>query len=243
MNRDVRRLLGAGESIYRVRSDLLAEIRQALIVTQDQCEVCALSRADLETACTLAGLEGAIISLRARALYELPRDFRRVAEAAGVPEGDALAQAFTRGLAAVKARAQGLTAPRVVLLEWLSPPMVAGGWMPELARIAGGQPLVVVGEGHFQEVSWEALGREDPDVLVLLPCGFSVERTRAELAASEAGERLRELRATREGRTFIVDGNAYFNRPGPRLAQSAEILAGLLHPERFQGAPPSATFR
>lgn len=245
IDREVRALVEQGQSLYRVHVEVLRSLKPSLIVTQDQCEVCALGRDDLEVACKDAGLSSVrIISLRAIGLYDVPRDFRRIAEAAGFLErGDVAARAFTQRLAAVKARVQGCAPPRVLLVEWLSPPMIAGGWMPDLARVAGGQPLVVSDNGHFTTVSWDEIAREDPDVVVLLPCGFPAERTLAELDTLEIGPRLRDLRSTREGRTFVVDGNAYFNRPGPRLADSAEILASLFHPERAQVTEKIVVFR
>ena len=107
--------------------------------------------------------------------------------------------------------------------------MVAGGWMPELTRIAGGEPVIVEDAESFRTVSWDDIASADPDVVVVLPCGFPVDQTLGELARPEVAEPIRALRATREGRCYVADGNAYFNRPGPRLADSTELLAGLLH--------------
>lgn len=244
IDRQVRALLERGEALYEIDAERLAEIQPHLIVTQDQCAVCALPRAELEAACLAAGVTGVrVLALRASGLYDLPRDFRRVAEAAGEPErGDALAHAFLRSLAGLSARVSSAGRPRVALLEWLSPPMVAGGWMPELARVAGGEPALVTRETHFRTVAWGELLEADPDVVAVLPCGFSVERTERELALSSAAASLRELRATREGRTYLMDGGAHFNRPGPGLAESAALLAGVLHPELFPERVPPVVF-
>ncbi len=114
--------------------------------------------------------------------------------------------------------------------------MVAGGWMPELARIAGAEPLIVQEPHRFSQVGWDAVAAADPDWVVVHPCGFDVPRTMRELEDPGIARGMRGIRAVREGRCRVLDGNAYFNRPGPRLAQSAELLASAVHPELFPEA-------
>jgi iron complex transport system substrate-binding protein len=225
----VRALLTEGLSIYRIDVDRLLALAPELIVTQDQCDVCAVPRTALEEAVRAAGLAATrILSLRAETLYEIPTDFRRVAEAAGVAErGDALAASFLERLAKVKARTRAHTPKRVALVEWLEPPMIAGGWMPELARIANLEPLIVADATHFREVSWQDIAAADPEVVILIPCGFTEARTRAELLQPSLQTAMAQVRAVHEGRVHVLDGNAYFNRPGPRIADSAELLADL----------------
>lgn len=226
IDRQVRRIAADGLSVYRILEDELARLRPDLIVTQDQCEVCAVSLGDVERAVGALTLKATrICSLRPDRLADVFEDFRRVGAAAGVPErGEALAASVGDRLEALRAKtSQAADRPSVACIEWLDPLMIAGGWMPELARIAGGEPVPA----------------DDPDVIVIMPCGFTIDRTLAELEGSDAAAPLRRLRATREGRCFVVDGNAYFNRPGPRIADSAEILAGLLHPDP-SGEPGSA---
>jgi iron complex transport system substrate-binding protein len=126
------------------------------------------------------------------------------------------------------------TSPTIGLIEWLDPPMIAGGWMVELAHIAGAEPVIVTDPRRFETTDWETIARADPEVVLITPCGFSVERTLTELAAPSIGDPIRGLRATREGRTYVADGNAYFNRPGPRIAESARIIAAVCHPERLR---------
>jgi iron complex transport system substrate-binding protein len=248
IDRSVRAILEQALSVYRVKTDVLSQLEPTLIVTQDQCHVCAVSLGDVEAACATLGFKkGAtpsstqdaraphVVSLVPETLADIERDFALVAKAAGVPKrGEALLAAFREQLAAVRARVAGSAAVKVVLVEWLAPPMVAGGWMPELARIAGGEPLIVSEARRFTTVGWGHIAAADPDAIVILPCGFDLERTLSEIETSGAGAELRKCRATREGRTFAVDGNAYFNRPGPRIAESAELLARALHPECFE---------
>lgn len=235
IDRAVRDLVREGASIYHVRTDVLERLRPDLIVTQDQCRVCAVALADVEQACsTLAHKPVRVCSLTPHTLDDICADFERVGEAAEVPERSrALASAFRQRLETLREVVSGEPRPKVVCLEWLDPPMVAGGWMPELVRIAGGDPVLVTSPEGFRTVGWPEIEAADPDVVVAMPCGFSIRRTLEELADNRISSPLGRLRATRAGRTFVADGNAYFNRPGPRITGSAEILATLLHPHRF----------
>jgi len=235
IDRAVRDLVREGASVYHVRTEVLEKLRPDLIVTQDQCHVCAVSLTDVEQACsTLAHKPVRICSLTPHTLADIYSDFERVGAAAGVPErGGALASELREKLEALRGAVAAAPAPRVACLEWLDPPMVAGGWMPELVRIAGGTPVLVTSPERFRKVGWEDIEAADPDVAVIMPCGYPISTTLEELGEVRLGATLRRLRATRTGRTFVADGNAYFNRPGPRIADSAEILAALLHPDRF----------
>jgi iron complex transport system substrate-binding protein len=227
IDRAVRELLETALSVYRIDLGALAELRPELIVTQSQCEVCAVPLADVDSACAKLGLESTwVCSLSPTGLDEVLEDFRRVAQAAGVAaRGEGLVSAVKSRFDAVRSAASGGRRPRVALVEWLDPPMIAGGWMPELLRIAGGEPVIVEEPRRFATVTWDDIAEAEPELVVLLPCGFDIERTSRELEAPTIAESVRRLSATRRGRTFVVDGNAYFNRPGPRLADSAELLA------------------
>lgn len=238
IDRDVRTLIEEGLSVYRVDVDRLAALRPDVIVTQDQCEVCAVSLTDVEDAlCALDLPDVRVCSLHPNSLDDVRADIGRVAEALGVSErGHALVEDMDEGLEEVRARAaEAGSRPRVALVEWLDPPMVAGHWMPELVRIAGGEPVLVTEPGYSPTVSWEEIAEADPDVVALLPCGFDVERSLAEMEEPGVAEGLRSIPAVREGRYVVLDGHAFFNRPSQRLAESAELLAGALHPELFPG--------
>ncbi len=240
----VRHIVRDGLSVYRVNVAELERLEPNLIVTQDHCEVCAVSLKDVEDALRSVTLvETDVCSLHPTNLDDVRRDFRRVADSAGVSDrGMGLVERFDRRLDELRQQMGGVDRrPRVACVEWLEPPMVAGGWMPELARIAGGEPVIVEDAESFRTVTWGDIAATDPDVVVLLPCGFPVDQTLGELARPEVAEPIRALRATREGRCYVADGNAYFNRPGPRLADSAELLAGLLHEDA--GAQYREVFR
>jgi len=247
IDRGVREIVRDGLSVYSVNVEELQRLRPDVIVTQDHCEVCAVSLADVEASlCALDLPHTRVCTLHPSVLADVRRDFREVARALGVPErGNTLVADFDGRLEAVRERVSrsGVEPVRVVLLEWLAPPMVAGGWMPELAPIAGARPLIVDKPGRFSQVGWADVATADPDVVLVLPCGFDVARSLAELEDLDVARGMRSLRAVREERCHVLDGNAYFNRPGPRLADSAELLAGVLHPglfpeyrERYAGA-------
>ena len=235
----VRALVRDGLSVYRVDEARLRALAPDLIVTQDQCEVCAASLSDVETA--LARWLGAaprVVSLDPRTLGDVLRDAVRVASALGDTErGRALHARLSDRISDLGERAAGTASrPRVACIEWIEPLMGAGNWIPELVALAGGEACF----GHTGRASdwitWDALRAADPDVLVVMPCGFDLARSRAELAPLRAQPGFDRLRAVRSGRAYLVDGNAYMNRPGPRLVDSLEILCELVHPEAFDPA-------
>ena len=242
---DVKTLLRDGLSVYRVDVEPLRALAPDLILTQDHCEVCAASLADVERA--LARWQGGaprVLSLDPRTLRDVFRSFTRVAEALGAPErGRDLAEALSNRLTDLAQRAAAAgTPPSVACVEWIDPLMSAGNWMPELVSLAGGRSLFGEVGRHSPWISWPALRDADPDVLVVLPCGFDLARTRAELAPLRAQPGFESLRAVTSGRAYLVDGNQYMNRPGPRLVDSLEILGELIHPEAFPPAHRGAAW-
>jgi len=180
----VRDLVGRGLSVYDVDAQLLRALAPTLILTQDQCEVCAASLADVEAAvCDWLDAEARIVSLSPATLADVWGDVRRVGEAAGCPErADALVASLTDRVTEVAERAGGRPRPSVACLEWFDPLMSAGNWMPELVALAGGRSLLGETGTHSPVLDWEALVAADPDVVLLLPCGFDLARTRAEAA-------------------------------------------------------------
>ncbi len=220
-------------SIYRVDETLLAELKPDLVLTQTQCEVCAVSLKDVEAALAkLTRRETRVVALSPQRLADVYDDVRRVASALGAAgAGRALVLEMQKRLAALAARVELLERPKIAVLEWLDPLLAAGHWIPELAMIAGGRDVFgVVGE-RGPWLSLERLREADPDLIVAAPCGFDMRRTQPELAALVAQPVWRELRAVRRRRVYLADGNQFFNRPGPRLVETAEILAEMLHPE------------
>jgi iron complex transport system substrate-binding protein len=232
----VRELVREGLSVYRVDPERLRGLRPDLILTQDHCEVCAVSKRDVECAVQdwVAGAPR-VLSVAPATLREVWASIAAVAEAAGVTErGRTLAAELTERVSQIGERAGALSLrPRIACVEWLDPLMSAGNWMPELVAIAGGRSVLGETGAHSPTIAFETLAAADPDVVLVLPCGFDLARTRAEFAALRDRPRFAALRAARAGRVYLADGNQYFNRPGPRLVESLEILAEILHPEAF----------
>lgn len=234
---DVRRLVADGLGVYDVDVAKLAALRPDVIVTQHQCDVCAVSYADVEAAVrTMLGPAVTIVSLAPRTLTDVWDDVRRVAAAVERDDaGRCVVATLAARMAGLAARTRDEERPTVACVEWIEPLMLAGNWTAELVAIAGGQyPFASVGE-ESGRADWSTVASADPDVVVVAPCGFPLAQTRGELPRLRAREEWRALRAVARGRASVVDGNAYFNRPGPRLVESAEILAALLHPARCGG--------
>jgi iron complex transport system substrate-binding protein len=232
----VKRFVRDGLSIYRVDPEQLRTLAPDVILTQDQCEVCAASLADVEAAVReWVGGAPQVVSLSPETLGDVWGDLERMATALGAPErGRALAETLTERVTEIGERAAGLGShPRVALVEWIDPLMGAGNWMPELVSLAGGTPLFGKPGAHSPWLAWQELRDADPDVVVILPCGFDRERSRRELPPLLAQPGWDALTAVKAGRVYLADGNQYFNRPGPRLVESLEILAEVLHPDAF----------
>jgi len=223
----VTALARSADGVYALDVESIRALSPTHIVTQAQCDVCAVGMADVERA--LAGWPEdppAVAALHPSDLRAVLEDIRRTgaflgAEGAAAGVIERMADRFD----AVRRGSGAGERPRVALLEWTDPLMGAGNWMPELVRIAGGEPVLGIAGRHSAWISADDLEEADPDVIVVVPCGFDLVRAAAELRALAAHPRFRGLRAVRSGRAFAADGNAYFNRPGPRLADSAEILA------------------
>ncbi len=209
-------------SIYEVFPDVIESLDPTHIITQVQCEVCAVSLRDVELALS-AGIRSGptIVSLQPDSLQDIWNDIRRVARALDIPErGEALVESLMRR-----------ASPRVACIEWIEPLMAAGNWTPELIRLAGGVNLFGEAGKHSPWMTWEELVAADPDVLIVAPCGFDLDRTAGELYWLTDRPDWRSLGAVRRGRAYMADGNAYFNRPGPRVVETLEILKEMLHPE------------
>ena len=231
---EVKQRLHAALALYEVETATLARLAPDLVLTQTQCEVCAVPEsAVLEAVADLLERPVPVVSLSAVDLPGVFADIQRAAAAMGVPtRGATLVDTLHDRLQAVRARVAGQPRPRVACIEWLDPLMNAGNWVPELVDIAGGEALLAQPGAHSGYFGFEALAAADPDCVVLMPCGFGLERTAAEFAALLPQPQWQALRCVRERRVYVTDGNQYFNRPGPCLVESAEILAEILHPRR-----------
>jgi iron complex transport system substrate-binding protein len=233
IDRRVRESARDALSIYRVDDARLASLAPDVLITQTQCEVCAVSLKDVEAALARRlGLSPRVVSLNPDSLSDLRADVRRVAAALGAPErGESLLDALEDRFARAAARAAGRSRRSAVVVEWMEPLMSAGNWTPTLVARAGGDELFGRAGRHSGTFSWDDLRRADPEVLVVAPCGFDRARTRVDLPALTGRPGFADLRAVREGRAYLADGNAYFNRPGPRVAETLEALVEMIHPE------------
>jgi iron complex transport system substrate-binding protein len=224
-------------SPYLLNTSLLADLQPELVLTQDLCDVCAPTIEEVRMAVREhCGPQTRVLSLTPQRLNDIRDDFHRVADAIGLTEaGVDLRRSFEERLHEVRRRVDGVQRhPSVLCLEWFDPPMSSGLWVPDLIDVTAGLDVTQTAPGtRSRQLSMEELAALDPDVILLKPCGFKLERGLAELPALAQAAPWGQWRAVREGRAFLTDGSAYFNRPGPRIADSCEILASLLHPALF----------
>jgi iron complex transport system substrate-binding protein len=237
IDRQVKNLLRDATSIYIVDTAKLRELQPDVIVTQAQCEACAVSLPEVEAA--VAGWLGSrpqIISLSPARLADVWEDIRRVASALGLPDGGraVLASLKNRVVNIIEKTCVLKQRPSVACVEWIEPLMAAGNWVPELVELAGGANAAGEAGKHSPWMDWETLRRLDPEIIIVMPCGFDLARTRTEAAALVRQPGWSRLRAVKKSRVMLADGNQYFNRPGPRLVESLEILAEIIHPGRFK---------
>jgi iron complex transport system substrate-binding protein len=229
----------AHESIYTLDEGALRALDPDLVLTQDLCAVCAVDVSEVTDALDHLGCRAQVLTLDPQTLDEVLTDIQTVADVTGRPErGRDCIAALRQRLARVAAAVDGRPRPRVFVLEWTDPPFNAGHWLPDMVRAAGGEPVLARAGVYSEAVTWPAIVAAAPDVVVVAPCGYGLPGTvdlladpalRAELAATPAGT---------TGQVWAVDASSYFVRPGPRLVDGVEILAGILHPD---GWPPPAS--
>jgi iron complex transport system substrate-binding protein len=228
-------------SVYVVDEALLDEVRPDVVLTQAVCEVCAVPTPGVREAIGRRGIGADVVSLDAHTMSDILDSIVQVGAAAGA-EGQAadVVAALVDRIERVRLAVKDTPRPRVLALEWLDPPFAPGHWVPEMIETAGGENLLGRAGSHSLQTEWGALDGLDPDVLVIMPCGYGLDASRAD--ADAVADHLRAVapRAVDNGRAFVVDGSAYFNRSGPRFVTGIEILAGLLHPGRFAASPADA---
>ena len=238
IHRSVEGLLRGALAVYDLDTDRLAELEPTHIVTQTQCDVCAVALGDVEAAAAAYLRQPAeIIALAPMRLGDVIEDIRRLAHVFGVDPSSA--DVLAGRLDDIRVRSSMLPdrdKPRVACVEWCDPLMAAGNWVPEIVELAGGVDLFGTPGAHAPRIEAPDLFAADPDVIVFMPCGFDLGRTAAEAAQLLATPGWDDLKAVRAGALYATDGNQFFNRPGPRLVESVEILAELLHPDRFHFA-------
>jgi iron complex transport system substrate-binding protein len=225
-----------GQAIYELDREALEQLKPDLIVTQALCPVCAVSYEEVEAIAKTLSSRPQVIALDPNTLGETLGDVRTVAEATGRREqGIELVQNAAARIDLVKLAVRTQPRPRVAALEWLDPVYVAGHWTPQMIELAGGQDVLGLPGEHSEVVSWEAVAAAEPEVVVVMPCGYDAPRAHEEALAH--GHELAALNATR---IVAVNASAYFSRPGPRLTDGIELLGHILHPEQLRSAPGEA---
>lgn len=236
IDQKVKAILQEGLSVYRVDAAKLDRLSPTHIITQDQCEVCAVSLQDVnEAACKLIHSQPQIISLKPNSLQDIWQDILRLGKALQAQkQAQLLIEQLKTRIGIINNTATALPKrPSVALIEWIEPLMAGGNWMPELIEMAGGHNLFGKAGKHSPFMQWEELIAANPDIIIVAPCGFDIQRTSQEMPAFIKHREFPLLKAAQQGQVFIADGNQYFNRPGPRIVESLEIMAEIIHPQVF----------
>jgi iron complex transport system substrate-binding protein len=232
IDRQVGQLVASGQRLYRLKDILVREAQPDLIVSQDLCHVCAVTPDQLHDALCSMPRQPTILTLNPGTVHDVIDDVVRIGDAAGrSAEGHRLANQLRDRLDAIRTRVQDIShRPRVVCIEWLSPLYVAGHWVPEMVQLAGGQDVLAQPGSPSRVVTWDEVQAAAPDVLIVMPCGFSVAQTHTELLRMRQQPDQWSLAFNMAQRIFLVDASSYFSRPGPRLIDGIELLAAILHP-------------
>ena len=245
IDRQVKELVTSGQRLYRLNEEAFYRARPDLILTQDLCHVCSITPDQLTSAIASLKHRPDVLPLSPTTLDGMIHDIERIAEAAGAPaKGEALARLLRRRVDDVRAETSRVSSrPRVVCLEWLDPLYVAGHWVPEMVELAGGRNVLGSQDAPSHETTWHAVEAARPDVILVMPCGYSVERTVNELRrvgpAGDAWRRACEQRAD----FYVVDAASFFSRPGPRLVDGVELLAAILHPAPDRPLDPAKAIK
>jgi iron complex transport system substrate-binding protein len=236
IDKQVKQLLTNALSVYEVNSEQIKQLSPDVIITQDQCAACAVSLPEVEQALANELEKPArIISLQPNSLGNIMENITEVARALNaVPAADALLEELQERVDLIQHKLKFIeNKPTVACIEWLEPLMVSGNWIPELVEIAGGNPVMAEPGKHSPYIQWEDLRLQDPEVIVVMACGFSIERTLKEIDTLLQLPNFTDLQAVKNKRLYLTDGNQYFNRPGPRIVDSIEILAEIIYPKQF----------
>lgn len=236
IDRKVKELLNDALSVYTLKRDVIKQLSPDVIITQAQCEVCAVSLKEVEGALgDYLDKQSTIVSLQPDSLNAIFDTIRQVAAVLEVnAKGDQLVEELQERVNIVRHKLKFMeNKPTIACIEWIEPLMIAGNWVPELVNIAGGVAILAEARKGSRYVKWEEIQQQDPEVIIVTPCGFSIERTIKQIDILLQLPGLSELRAIKNDCFYIADGNRYFNRPGPRIVDSIEILAEIIHPKQF----------
>lgn len=236
IDRLVADFVGRGESIYVVNDGAVQRLQPDLIVTQTLCDICAVATDHVDEIVALLDKRPDVVALHPHTLEDVLEDIRKVGEATGMQAAaEQLMKTSRRRIDAVREiSATVANRPRVFCLEWYEPPFTGGHWVPQMVEYAGGEPLLSSPGRPSERVAWETIVENEPDVLILMPCGYDLARTTQEAAVVTKLPGWDTLPAVQNGRVFAVSGTDFFNRPGPRLVDGLELLAWILHPDLFE---------
>lgn len=232
----VKEILADALSVYTVKREQIKALQPDIVITQAQCEVCAVSLQEVEQALdNYLDKQTSIISLQPNSLDDIFKDISAVANALNVTDAGAdLLERLNERVDIIKHKLKFLdNKPTVACIEWLDPLMISGNWVPQLVEIAGGTPVLAEKGKHSPYIKWDDIAAANPDVIILMPCGFSMDRTLKEVSTLLQQPGFNDLKAVKNNRLYIADGNHYFNRPGPRIVDSVEILAEIINPKQF----------
>jgi iron complex transport system substrate-binding protein len=240
----VRKQVAAGGSLYFVDLPKLKAIQPDVVVTQDLCHVCAISESDLAKAISDLSSRPQVISLTPHTLEQVLQSIETVGAAIGrESEARDLVDGLRRRIERVRNNVKQEKPPRVLCIEWLSPLFQGGHWIPEMVAIAGGDPVLATPGERSTCISWEQVLDSDPEVVVVMPCGFHLEEAIAQYRDGCFPQEWMSVSAVRNGRVYAVDGTAYFSRPGPRLVTGLEILQAILGGDSFDELPSKSVAR
>jgi iron complex transport system substrate-binding protein len=226
-------------TLYTLDDAKLRELAPDLILTQSLCDVCAPAFGSVAALAESLPSKPRVLNLEPKNLRDILGNIAAVAAALGHPErGTALCHRLEQRIADVRSRVEGLRRLSTFVMEWADPIFNAGHWTPELVRLAQGTPVLSAEGKDSVRIAWEDLRSAEPEVLIVACCGHTVERTQKDVPLLEALPGWQQMRAIREGRTFLADGSAYFSRPGPRIVDTLEMIATMLHPEVCRGVYP-----
>lgn len=228
-----------GHGLYTIDKALLRENPPDVVITQELCEVCSVSLRDVLSTISDLSKSCQVVSLKPRGLSGVLEDILTVGKACGAePAAEAVVGSLEARITRARERAEGLDRPRVFCVEWFDPVFASGHWVPEMVGIAGGEDSLGLAGRDSRRIPWELVVAYDPEVLVLMPCGFDVERTAEDVPLLAKNVGWRSIAAVKAGAVFATNGSAYFSRPGPRLVDGLELLSRMVHPSVFGSEIP-----
>ena len=235
IDKSVKSLLHNSLSIYAINENVLKELKPDLIITQSQCDVCAVSFADVELVLKKKlGIDPKIISLQPQKLSDIWQDINLIAKSLGVAKkGLRLTNQIKDNIENLKYSYNSKSTPTIACVEWINPLMFAGNWVPEMVEIAGGKNLFGRNGMHSDWSTYDILFKKDPEKIILMSCGFNINKTIEEMGAMTNIKNWKNLKAVKTGNVFITDGNQYFNRPGPRILDSIKILIEIISNQKI----------